>query len=181
MSEDGDGLLVQRCLRGDRAAFSGLVARYEKPVYNTALRMLRNPEDALDVSQTVFLKAFEHLADYDPRYRFYSWIYRIALNESINALHRRPPLQPFTGDEVDGDPGPEDAANREQVVRGIEDALMAISIEYRSVVVLKHVLGCSYQEMAEILGLPEKTVKSRLFTARQLLRGALFDRRMDLQ
>jgi len=180
MGEDGDGLLVSRCLRGDRAAFSSLVARYEKPVYNAALRMLRNPEDARDVAQTVFLKAFEHLADYDPSYRFYSWIYRIALNESINALHRRTPSQQFAGDEIDGEPGPEDVAGREQLIRGIESALMAIKDEYRSVIVLKHVLECSYHEMAEILGLPEKTVKSRLFTARQLLKGALHERGMDL-
>jgi len=179
MGEDGDGLLVRRSLQGDRDAFSGLVARYERPVYNAALRMLRNPEDARDVAQTVFLKAFEHLADYDPQYRFYSWIYRIALNESINALHRRTPLQSFAGDEVDGEPGPEDAVRRAQLGRGIEEALMAIKTEYRSVIVLKHLLECSYQEMAEILGLPEKTVKSRLFTARQLLKEELLDRGMN--
>ena len=80
MNEDGDRLLVQRCREGDRRAFEALVGQYEKPVFNAALRMLRNPEDARDVTQTVFLKAFEHLADYDPKYRFYSWIYRIALN-----------------------------------------------------------------------------------------------------
>lgn len=173
MGEDSDGILVRRCCDGDRRAFSTLVVRYEKPVYNAALRMLRNPEDARDVTQTVFLKAFEHLGDYDPKYRFYSWIYRIALNESINALHRRTRLEPVSGDEVDGAPGPEDVLDREQVGRGIEGALMALKPEYRSVIVLKHLLECSYGEMSEMLGLPEKTVKSRLFTARQLLRDAL--------
>ncbi len=101
MNEDSDGILVQRCRAGDRRAFEALVGRYEKPVFNAALRMLRNPEDARDVAQTVFLKAFEHLADYDPKYRFYSWIYRIALNESINILNGRKRLEPISGDEVD--------------------------------------------------------------------------------
>lgn len=178
MDDDGDGGLVMRCRSGDRRAFAALVVRYEKPVYNAALRMLRNPEDARDVTQTVFLKAYEHLGDYDPHYRFYSWIYRIALNESINALHRRMRLAPISGEEADGEPGPEETLDRQQLGRGIEGALMALKPEYRSVVVLKHLLDCSYEEMSEMLGLPEKTVKSRLFTARQLLREALLARGM---
>lgn len=179
MDEGGDGALVMRCRSGDRRAFAALVVRYEKPVYNAALRMLRNPEDARDVTQTVFLKAYEHLGDYDPSYRFYSWIYRIALNESINALHRRTRLEPISGEEIDGEPGPEETLGRQQLGRGIEDALMALKLEHRSVIVLKHLLDCSYEEMGEMLGLPEKTVKSRLFTARQLLREALLANGME--
>lgn len=179
MDEDGDAALVMRCRGGDQRAFAALVVRYEKPVYNAALRMLRNPEDARDVAQTVFLKAYEHLGDYDPNHRFYSWIYRIALNESINALHRRTRLEPISGEEVDGEPDPEETLGRQQLGRGIEGALMALKPEYRSVIVLKHLLDCSYEEMGEMLGLPEKTVKSRLFTARQLLREALIANGME--
>jgi RNA polymerase sigma-70 factor (ECF subfamily) len=173
MDDDSDGELVRRCRDGDRRAFTALVTRYERPVYNAALRMLRNDDDARDVAQTAFMKAFEHLAEYDPKYRFYSWIYRIALNESINALHRRKPLDPIGVDEVDGAPGPEDLVGRQQLSRSIEAALMCIKAEYRSVIVLKHFLDCSYEDIADILQLPEKTVKSRLFTARQLLKDAL--------
>jgi RNA polymerase sigma-70 factor (ECF subfamily) len=176
MSEDGDGGLVRRCREGDKRAFEGLVIRYERPVYNAALRMLRNPEDARDVTQVVFLKAFEHLGDYDPKYRFYSWIYRIALNESINMLNRRVQVEPFAGDEIDEQPGPDDVLSREQVASSIEAALMTIKPEYRSVIVLKHLLECSYHDMSEILELPEKTIKSRLFMARQLLKDALLGR-----
>jgi RNA polymerase sigma-70 factor (ECF subfamily) len=89
VDEEDDGALVQRCRDGDRRAFDRLVIRYQKPVFNAALRMLKNPEDARDVAQTVFLKVFEHLGQYDPNLRFYSWIYRIALNESINGHVRR--------------------------------------------------------------------------------------------
>lgn len=175
MDDDSDGELVKRCRDGDRRAFSTLVTRYQRPVYNAALRMLRNDEDARDVAQTTFLKAFEHLADYDPTYKFYSWIYRIALNESINALHRRKPLEPVGADEADGDPGPEDLVGREQLGRSIEAALMTLKPEHRSVIVLKHFLDCSYEDIADVLALPEKTVKSRLFAARQLLKDALKD------
>ena len=80
--------LVERCRNGDRAAFTELVVRYQRPVYNAAFWILRKPEDANDVAQTVFLKVVEQLDDYDPRYRFFSWIYRIAVNESLNLLRR---------------------------------------------------------------------------------------------
>jgi RNA polymerase sigma-70 factor (ECF subfamily) len=173
MQEDGDGALVQRCRDGDRRAFEQLVTRYQRPVFNAALRMLRNPEDASDVAQTVFLKVFEHLADYDPKFKFYSWIYRIALNESINVLGRRKRLEPLAGDEPDDSQGPEDELDGEQLGRGIQRALMRIKPEYRTVIVLRHFLDCSYHDMGEILELPEKTVKSRLFAARQLLRDVL--------
>jgi RNA polymerase sigma-70 factor (ECF subfamily) len=173
MNEDSDGILVQRCREGDSRAFATLLGRYEKPVFNAALRMLRNPEDARDVAQTVFLKAYEHLADYDPKYRFYSWIYRIALNESINVLNGRKRLVPIAGDEVDERRGADDDLESEQVGHRVQAALMTIKPEYRAVIVLKHFLDMSYEDIGQILELPEKTVKSRLFTGRQLLKDAL--------
>ena len=88
MENDDDVALVERCRNGDRAAFAELVIRYQRPVYNAAFWILRKPEDANDVAQTVFLKVVEQLDDYDPRYRFFSWIYRIAVNESLNLLRR---------------------------------------------------------------------------------------------
>jgi RNA polymerase sigma-70 factor (ECF subfamily) len=173
MNEDSDGILVQRCREGDRRAFETLVERYQKPVYNAALRMLRNPEDARDVAQTVFLKVFEHLADYDPKYRFYSWIYRIALNESINVIGRRNRHEPISGEEIDDQRGADDELASDQVGARVQDALMTLKPEYREVIVLKHFLDLSYEDVGQALGLPEKTVKSRLFTARQLLKDAL--------
>ena len=135
--------------------------------------MLRNPEDARDVTQTVFLKVFEHLADYDPKYKFYSWIYRIALNESINILDRRHWHEPIADDEEDERRGAEDEVNSQQVGFRVQRALMSMKPEYRAVLVLKHFLDLSYEDIGQVLQLPEKTVKSRLFTARQLLKDAL--------
>jgi RNA polymerase sigma-70 factor (ECF subfamily) len=171
--QENDADLVQRCRDGDRGAFDRLVVRYQKPVFNAALRMLRNPEDARDVAQTVFLKVFEHLSQFDASSKFYSWLYRIALNESINHLGRVKPAEPISGHEVDAACGVERQVESEQTRRAIEQALVRIQPEHRAVIVLRHFQQLSYQDMAEILQLPEKTVKSRLYTARQQLRELL--------
>ena len=84
-----DRALVQRYMQGDREAFTLLVVRYQRPVYNAAFWVLRKGEDASDISQTVFLKAAQQINDYDPRYKFFSWLYRIAINESLNLLRKR--------------------------------------------------------------------------------------------
>jgi RNA polymerase sigma-70 factor (ECF subfamily) len=173
VEEDDDRTLVRRCRDGDRKAFDWLITRYQKPVYNAALRMLRNPDDARDVAQTVFLKVFEHLSQYDPKSKFYSWIYRIALNESVNALGRAKPFEAISGNEIDQAPGPERQVESEQANSAIERALMQLQPDHRAVIVLRHLQHLSYQDMGDILELPERTVKSRLFTARQLLRDLL--------
>jgi RNA polymerase sigma-70 factor, ECF subfamily len=176
VKEEDDPALVRRCREGERDAFEQLVRRYQKPVFNAALRMLRDAEDAMDVAQTTFLKAFEHLADYDPSFKFYSWLYRIAINESLNALGSRRTFQEINGEEPDEAPGPDLQVEGEQTLRAIEDALMRIGPELRAVIILRHFLHLSYQDMADTLLLPEKTVKSRLFSARQLLRDRLLQR-----
>ena len=176
MNEDDDRILVSRCREGDRAACELLVVRYQKPVYNAALRLLRNPEDAQDVAQTVFLKAFGHLADYDPSFKFYSWIYRIAVNEALNVLGSRKPFGEISGEEPDEAPGPERRVEAEQLSEAIEEALMSIKPDLRTVIVLRHSLNLSYQDMSDVLQLPEKTVKSRLYDARQLMREHLLQR-----
>ena len=176
MTEPDDITLMERCSNGDRQAFEMLLARYEKPVFNAAYRMLNSPDDARDVTQTVFLKVFEHLDQYDPKYRFFSWIYRITLNESINWLKKTNRLDTLDGETADTAGGPEREASNEQLSEGMQAALMTISPDYRAVVVLKHLLGCSYQEISDVLEIPEKTVKSRLYTARQLLQQTLTER-----
>jgi RNA polymerase sigma-70 factor (ECF subfamily) len=176
VKEENDPALVRRCREGERDAFEQLVLRYQKPVFNAALRMLRDAEDAMDVAQTTFLKAFEHLADYDPSFKFYSWLYRIAINESLNVVGSRRTFQEINGEEPDEAPGPDLQVEGEQTLRAIEDALMRIGPELRAVIILRHFLHLSYQDMADTLLLPEKTVKSRLYTARQLLREQLLQR-----
>jgi RNA polymerase sigma-70 factor (ECF subfamily) len=177
MVEAGDFALVRACLDGDEDAFAELLERYGKTVYNVALRMLGRPDDAQDVAQTVFLKVYESLASYDPSHRLYSWIYRIAINESLNMLHRRGrDSDPLDDEQASSAPGPESLAGSEQVGAILLGAVTSLSPEYRSVIVLKYFGGCSYEEAAQILGIEEKTVKSRLFTARRLLKERLSGR-----
>ena len=180
MDNDADHALVERCKRGDWSAFTELVVRYQRPIYNAAFWMLRRPEDAKDITQIVFLKVAERLDDYDPKFKFFSWIYRIAVNESLNLL-RRNSREEALDDEVElpgrDDDDPERRAHDAEVSRRIESALMRMSTNDRMVLTLRHFSECSYQEIAEILDLDEKTVKSRLFEARQRLRDLLADLR----
>jgi RNA polymerase sigma-70 factor (ECF subfamily) len=173
MSKTDDTKLIERCVRGDREAFEALLGEYEKPVFNAAFRMLNNRDDARDVTQTVFLKVFQNFAQYDPSRRFFSWIYRITLNESINWLGKENRLEPLLYETADEGKGPDEEVESARVSAGVQAALMTINTDYRTVVILKHFLGCSYVEISEILDVPEKTVKSRLYTARQQLKDAL--------
>ncbi len=173
MKETDDREAVRSCLDGDVKSFDLLVGKYQGVVYNIALRMVRNPEDAEDVSQAAFLKAYEKLGTYRESFRFYSWLYRIAVNEALNFLDRQ---KRFTRlDERIEDPRQAlDAASevRERDER-IQEALMALKPEHRVVLILKHFEDFSYEEIGTILDIPEKRVKSRLFTARQVLREVL--------
>jgi RNA polymerase sigma-70 factor (ECF subfamily) len=178
VDNDPDLALVERCRNGDWAAFTELVVRYQRPVYNAALWVLRKPEDANDIAQIVFLKVAEHLDEYDPQYKFFSWIYRIAVNESLNLL-RRNGREEALDEEIDL-PGsesaePERQASAAQVASRIRSALMKMSANDRVVLTLRHFSECSYEEIGQILDLDPKTVKSRLFEARQRLRELLSD------
>ena len=168
-SSDPDDLeLVRQALAGQTEAFGVLVTRYQKVMYTVALRMVGNAEDARDATQDAFVKAYQRLATFDTKYRFFSWMYRILVNECLNLNRDRRPEETL-------DPNAEDAGTpfdttleserREQ----IQLALLRLTPEYRTVVVLRHFAGQSYGEIAEALAIPEKTVKSRLYSARQRL------------
>lgn len=178
MERDHDQALVEGCRNGDRAAFAALVVRYQQPIYNAAYRVLGNAEDAADIAQAVFLKVAEKLEEYDPRFKFFSWLYRIAINESLNLLRRNGREEPL--DEEMDIPGA-DSANPEwqlgeaQVSRRVQGALMRMRAEDRVMIALRHFSECSYREIAAILELDERTVKSRLYEARSRLRGLLQD------
>ncbi len=173
MSRTDDTKLIERCRAGDREAFEALLAAYERPVFNAAYRMLNSRDDAQDVTQTVFLKVFENFDKYDPSRRFFSWIYRITLNESINWLGKTNRLRPLETEAADEGKGPDEQFDSDQARQSVQAALMTISSDYRAVVVLKHFLGCSYTEISQVLEISEKKVKSRLYSARQQLKGAL--------
>lgn len=171
--QDGrDRALVKRCLDDERDAAAALVDRYQQRLFNVALRMLGNVQDAEDVVQTVFFNVFHKLRSYDPRFRFFSWIYRMTVNESLNTLKRRKPTVALEDDLGILAPGA-GADGATEAEDRVGKALQSLKPDDRAVVVLKHFMSFSYQEIGEVLGIPVQTVKSRLFTARERLRLAL--------
>ena len=167
-SDSEDLALVRQALGGQKDAFGALVGRYQKVMYTVALRMLGNTADAQDATQDAFVKAYEHLASFDGKHRFYSWMYRILVNECLNVSRARRPEEALDGDEQDGGT-PFDTTLESERREQIQLALLRLTPEYRTVVVLRHFAGQSYGEIAEALAIPEKTVKSRLYSARQRL------------
>jgi len=182
VDDDPDFALVRRFRDGDRTAFGELVVRYQAPVYKAAFWVLRNADDAKDVAQDVFVKVAERIDEFDPRFRFFSWIYRIAVNESLNALrrHRR---EESLDEDFDASAGesadPEWQLAEAQTSRRVRGALLTMGTNDRTVLALRHFGECSYGEIARILDIDEKTVKSRLFDARQRLREMLQDLRQS--
>jgi len=181
-TDDDDSRLVERCLEGDRDALAELVVRYQRPIYHLAYRMLGNVEDAQEITQGVFLKVAERLDEYDPGHKFFSWIYRITINASLNLL-RRNGHEEALDDEIevaDGDgANPEWQAGKAETSKRIQNALMSMNTNDRTVLMLRHFSECSYQEIGQILELDEKTVKSRLFEARHRLAILLKDLRRN--
>jgi RNA polymerase sigma-70 factor, ECF subfamily len=173
MEELDDRDLVRRSLSGEQKAFETLLDRYERAIYNLALRMVNNVDDAADLTQVVFIKAYEKLGTYNERFKFFSWLYKIAVNTSLNFLEQQK-KQDLLGDrDVSEGPVVEEQFDAAERVQKLEDAILRLEPDYRVVIVLKHFHDLSYDEIGRILDIPEKTVKSRLFTARGLLREIL--------
>lgn len=167
-----DAAWVAKCLKGDASAFEPVVARYERVLFTVALRMVGNYEDARDATQNAFVRAFERLETYDPSRKFFSWLYRIVINECLNLRRDRRPHERLPETLV-AERRTLDAAESSELHERMQAALLTLSKEYREVVVLRHFAELSYQEISEAIGIPEKTVKSRLFSARQRLGDAL--------
>jgi len=175
MGNSRDHALVLRCKRGDRKALGELITEYERPIFNAAFRILGNPDDAADVTQIVFLKVFERIDQYNPKYKFFSWIYRIAINESINQKNRGRNEYALEEGRFAGSGRPEDKVDADELSLVLQKALMTLQEDYRVVVTLRHFSEMSYRDISDVLQIPEKTVKSRLYSARQLLKTQLND------
>lgn len=174
--------LVRRARGGDREAFRLLLREYQTPVFNLALRILRSREDAEDAAQEVFVKVYNALHQYDPRYAFRSWIFRITHNLCIDYIRRRKMSTlsidaPVAGPEGDMEwnlpdrdaVDPLEAASAGEERDLIERAIEKLGPTLRSAITLRHVDGLRYDEIAEILDIPLGTVKVRIFRAREML------------
>jgi RNA polymerase sigma-70 factor (ECF subfamily) len=169
-----DAEAVRRCLNGEPAAFDTLVVRYQQVLFNVAFRMLGDYEEARDAAQNTFVKVYEKLGSYDPQRRFFSWLYRILINECLN-LRRRPSADSFSGgiELAVADRTAPDAVEAAERRRAVKQAILALQPDYREVIVLRHFAALSYEEMSDAIGVPAKTVKSRLYSARQQLASEL--------
>lgn len=165
---DDEDELIGRCLDGDSSAFETLVDRYHRPLFHVAARLLGSRDEAQDVTQTTFLKAYTALATCDRKRRFFSWIYRILVNECLNARRARRPMQALN--ERMAAPAPEaDPLVSGETRQRVRKALLQLPDAQRDVILLRHFAEMRYDQMAAALGVPEKTVKSRLFSARRRL------------
>lgn len=187
-SEDRD--LVGRCLRNDQRAYRALLAKYERAVYALVRRMVPDPEDARDLAQEAFVRAFKNLEQYDPERKFSSWLFRIANNLCIDHYRRRkletvPLVRQHAGEEEETWDLPDAAANPAETFsdqergRRLLAAVQALPPGYRMVILLRHQEDLAYEEIAETLGLPLGTVKARIHRAHRLLKEKLQRQGLD--
>lgn len=173
--DDHDIELVTRCLEGETAAFAPIVERYQRVLFTVARRMLGDGGDAEDAAQNAFVKAYQNLRGFDRQRRFFSWLYRILLNECLNRQRDRRAHEAISAELAAG-VSPVEALERKERRARVQAALLALPVEYREVVVLRHFAELSYDEIGDTLGLPAARVKSRLYIARQRLSQLLLER-----
>jgi RNA polymerase sigma-70 factor, ECF subfamily len=177
--DNEENWLIERARRGDTAAFERLVTRHERYVYNLALRVVGNPEDAQDIAQQSFVRAWQALPQFRGEAHFSTWLYRIVTNLCYTRLPRiRRELSALDPDEdafslSDERQEPESVALAGGVRRAVQVAFAALPESYRLLVTLRHLQELSYAEIAQVTGMPLGTVKTGIFRARRILREAL--------
>ncbi len=165
-----------RAAAGDEEAFGALLVRYQKPVLNFIYRLLGDATEAEDVAQDVFVRAYRHLADYDPRRQFSTWLFAITRNAALDRLRyrQRHPAEPLTG-VVAASPARSPSAEAETRELGaqIAAAVQALPEDQRTAIVLAEYHGLSHAKIATVMNCSEKSVEGRLYRARQFLRERL--------
>ncbi len=178
-----DERLIARCAAGDQQAFALLVSHYQTQVYNLAWRYLGEAEDAKDATQEAFIKVYHALPKYQGQAKFSTWLYRIVANTCIDHLRRRRPYlsldAPRSDDDESGwdlasdEPSPEQQIERQELRALVQSQVEDLPPKYRMVVTLYHLQGMTYQEIAQVLDLPVRTVETQLYRAKGMLRERL--------
>ena len=181
-----DGELVLTAVSGRETAFEELVRRYQRPIASYVYRMVGDYDSALDLTQEVFIKVYNSLSRYRSEFKFSTWIYKIAHNTAIDHLRRhtvRDQVMTASGDGPRSEIAiesrrltPEQESEREERRSEIESVVQSLPAAYRELIVLRHSHDLSYDEIAEVTGLPLGTVKNRLFRAREAMRDLLVPR-----
>jgi RNA polymerase sigma-70 factor (ECF subfamily) len=176
-----DVLLVQKCLKGDKAAFCQLVEKYKVPIYNLAFRMLKSEEEAEDAFQETFLQAYRSLDKYKLNYSFFTWLYTVALNICRNRLKKKWRFQVFSIHEPLGDDenlcwqiadcrlSPDVLLERKNDLDVVNEAINTLPGKYKAVIILRYLENMSYQEISEVVDLPLGTIKTQIHRGRRLI------------
>jgi len=182
----GDGELVRSAIAGRDAGFEELVRRYQRPIAAYVYRMVGDYDAALDLTQEVFIKVYNSLTRYRSEFKFSTWIYKIAHNAAIDYLRRHTVREQTLCSSIDGDRReisiesrrltPEQESERRERRSEIESVVQLLPAAYRELIALRHSHDLSYDEIAEVTGLPLGTVKNRLFRARETMRDQLVQR-----
>ncbi|CAN5466104.1 sigma-70 family RNA polymerase sigma factor [soil metagenome] len=181
-----DGELIVGFIDGRADGFEELVRRYQRPITSYVFRMLGEYESALDVTQEVFIKVYNSITKYSPEYKFSTWLYRIAHNAAVDHMRRNSITpQSIETENADGtyqiqiesrNPSPEQDHERREWRGEIDAVVRCLPNAYRDLILLRHSRDLSYDEIAEVTGLPLGTVKNRLFRAREMMREMFIDR-----
>lgn len=181
-----DQKLVERVQAGERRAFDLLMLKYQSRLANLISRLVRNPDDVQDVTQEAMIKIYRALPGFRGDSEFYTWIYRIALNAAKNHLitrNRRPPVndidvmdaeQMIPDARLKDEDTPERILHREEIRKAINEAIVQLPEDLRTAVTLREYDGLSYEQIAEVMGCPVGTVRSRIFRAREAIDARLF-------
>lgn len=170
-SDDVDA--IRATLRGERQAFARLVEKYQRPLYAVLRRLVRSHEDTDDLLQESFLRAFQHLEEFDSSRPFYPWLYRIAVNLALSSMRRRKRQHPTESLDLfpSANDGPEKNVTSNEFHFALERAIAKLPAEQRTILLLRTREEMSYQELSETLGIEIGTVMSRLARAREKLRS----------
>lgn len=178
--------LISKAIAGREDGFEELVRRYQRPITSYVFRMLGDYDSALDVTQEVFIKVYNSLTKYSSEYKFSTWLYRIAHNAAIDHMRRNSMIgQSLETENADGTyqlqlespgPTPEQDRERSEWRTEISSVVKCLPSAYRDLIMLRHSYDLSYDEIAEVTGLPLGTVKNRLFRAREMMREIFVER-----
>jgi RNA polymerase sigma-70 factor (ECF subfamily) len=176
MVEADDFSIITKVLQGDTGEFAKIIEQYQQPVYRLVVRMVGDEETAKDLTQNIFIKAYTNLGRFNPNFKFFSWLYRIAIHETLNYLKTRREFVPIEHARVNEiiEAG-KDVDFREQraIVR---KAVLRLKPKYRLLIVLKYYGELSYEQISSLTKLPEKKIRSRLYDARQMLRNMITEK-----
>jgi RNA polymerase sigma-70 factor (ECF subfamily) len=185
---DNEKLLLKKAREGDIESFEALVRKYQGFIYNIALRMFANKEDASDIAQEALIKAYKNLKRFNERSLFSTWLYRITMNTCIDEQRKRQKQKIIKFQDKDNDDTrsyienikdkgltPEEAALKKERMDALKKAIQSLPDKHKSIIILRDIKGMDYESIGEVLGISNGTVKSRISRARQRLKELLLD------